>query len=46
MWPYAIERVRDGEKIFQIFSDSVTINQDLRDDLFTLPSNMKVLTKK
>jgi len=37
MWPFAIERERNGEKIFQMFSDSVTINKDLTDDLFTLP---------
>jgi hypothetical protein len=43
MWPYDIQRQRDGEKIFEIFSESVTINQNLRDDLFTLPANLKML---
>ncbi|MEX2260366.1 MAG: hypothetical protein WD696_00365 [Bryobacteraceae bacterium] len=43
MWPLAIQRYRDGEKIFEIFSESVTINQDLRDDLFLLPLDMKIL---
>jgi hypothetical protein len=46
MWPYAIQRERDGEKIFQMFSDSVTINNDLTDNLFTLPSDMKILKKQ
>jgi hypothetical protein len=45
MWPYSIQRERDGEKIFQMFSDSVTINNDLTDNLFTLPSGMKILNK-
>ena len=43
MWPYDIQRQRDGEKIFEIFSESVTINQDLKDNLFTLPANLKIL---
>ena len=45
-WPFTIWRERDGEKIYQIFSDSVTINQDLKDDLFTLPADMKILKPK
>lgn len=43
MWPFAIERAHNGEKIFQIFSGSVTVNRGLLDDLFTLPANMKIL---
>jgi hypothetical protein len=46
MWPYAIQRERNGEKIFTIFSESVKINQDLKDNLFTLPANMKILGGK
>lgn len=46
MWPLAIERERNGEKIFQMFSDSVAINKELRDDLFTLPANIKILKKE
>jgi hypothetical protein len=45
MWPFAIRRERDGEKIYEIYSDSVVINQNLKDDLFTLPANMKILKK-
>jgi hypothetical protein len=46
MWPFTIQRERDGEKLFEIYSEKVTINQNLTDNLFTLPGNMKVLTKK
>ena len=42
-WPFNIRRERNGEKIYEIFSDSVAINKDLTDNLFTLPANMKIL---
>ena len=41
-WPQQITRERNGEKIYQIFADSVAFNQDLTDDLFT----MNALSKK
>lgn len=44
-WPFAIQRERNGEKIYQMFSDSVEINTDLKDNLFTLPAGMKILPK-
>jgi hypothetical protein len=34
-WPQEITRERNGEKIYQIFADSVAINQNLTDDLFS-----------
>ena len=43
MWPFVMQRVRDGEKIFEIYSETVTINQGLTDNIFTLPSDMKIL---
>ncbi len=43
MWPWAITRTRDGDKIFEIVSDSVRVNQDLDDSRFTLPANVKIL---
>jgi hypothetical protein len=46
MWPYEIERERNGEKIFEIFSDSVAINKGLADNLFTLPANKKIMGPK
>jgi hypothetical protein len=43
-WPFAIERDRNGEKIFEIFSASVEINsKKASDDLFSLPSTIKLL---
>jgi hypothetical protein len=44
-WPLNIRRERNGEKIFEMYSDSVEINQGLTDDLFTVPANMKILPK-
>jgi hypothetical protein len=36
-WPHQIRRERNGEKIYEIFSESVAINKDLTDELFSLP---------
>jgi hypothetical protein len=44
-WPFDIRRDRNGEKIFEMYSDSVEINKDLKDSLFTLPPNVKMLPK-
>jgi hypothetical protein len=45
-WPYTIQRQRTGEKIYEIFSDSVAMDQGLGADLFILPSAIKVLPEK
>jgi hypothetical protein len=45
-WPHAWVRTRDGEKIFEMFADEVTINQSLNDVLFTISADTKVLKKK
>jgi hypothetical protein len=42
-WPFAIMAERNGEKLFELYSEAVTINQGFTDDLFTLPGGMKVL---
>ena len=42
-WPFAIMAERNGEKLFELYSESVVINQGLTDDLFTLPGGLKVL---
>jgi hypothetical protein len=43
-WPFAIERDRNGEKIYEIFSNSVEINdKKAAGDLFELPSTIKLL---
>lgn len=39
-WPFNIVRNRDGEKIFEIFSDQVTINKKLDPKLFELPADI------
>ena len=40
-WPQQITRERNGEKIYQIFADSVAFNQDLTDDLFTIDALLR-----
>jgi hypothetical protein len=46
-WPFAIERERNGEKIFEIFADSVTVNNPkISNDLFVLPSSIKLLKQQ
>ncbi len=45
-WPFAIMRSRDGEKIYEIFSEDVKINQDLSDELFILSASMKITPLK
>jgi hypothetical protein len=43
-WPFAIERDRNGEKVYEIFSTSVEVNdQKVSSDLFVLPSTIKLL---
>jgi hypothetical protein len=44
-WPWDIRRDRNGEKIFEMYSDSVEINRNLTDNLFTLPAKIKMLPK-
>jgi hypothetical protein len=45
-WPLQIRRERNGEKTYEIFSESVLINQDLTDDLFSLPTGNEKATQK
>lgn len=45
MWPHEIQRTRDEEKISQVISDSVKID-NFADSLFQLPPNVKILKKK
>lgn len=42
-WPFVIRTERNGEKLFELYSESVAINQGLSDDLFSLPGGLKVL---
>ena len=39
----SIRRFRNNEKLFELYSDSVQINKNLTDDLFTLPASIKIL---
>jgi hypothetical protein len=45
-WPSQMRRERNGEKVYEIFAESVAVNQGLTDDLFTLPGDMKLLKEK
>ena len=36
-WPMQMRRERNGEKVYEIFSESVKINKDVPDNLFTVP---------
>jgi hypothetical protein len=42
-WPYSVRRFRNKEKLFEMYSDSVQINRNLTDDIFTLPATIKIL---
>jgi hypothetical protein len=41
-----VGRERDGEKTYQMFADSVTINNNFDGKLFTLPRDMQMLKKE
>lgn len=45
MWPWEIERQRNGYRTYQIFSDDVKIDQPLAPKLFELPANARVLKR-
>lgn len=45
MWPYDVQRERDTEKIFEMYSDHVRVNEPLEDSLFQAPNGMKVLKR-
>jgi hypothetical protein len=42
-WPFAIQRERNGEKLLELYSDTVSINQDLPGSLFQVEGRMTVL---
>jgi len=43
--PFVTERFRNGEKIFQLFSDNVQVNQTIPPGTFELPPGVKMLKK-
>lgn len=42
-WPFTELRERNGEKVYEIFSEAVNINQGRPDQMFQLPSNVRKL---
>ncbi|MBZ5583126.1 MAG: hypothetical protein LAQ30_13165 [Acidobacteriia bacterium] len=44
-WPYDIRRERNGDKIFEMFAESVVIDQSLPTNLFDLPVGVKMLPR-
>ncbi len=45
MWPYSIERERNGYKTYQLFADKVEANVSIPPKTFELPPGSKVLKK-
>jgi hypothetical protein len=45
MWPYVTERERDTEKIFELYSDKVTVNDSMPAGMFELPNGVTMLKK-
>ena len=42
-WPFNITRLRNGEKIFELFSESVKINEPINDSQFKLPTGITII---
>jgi hypothetical protein len=45
MWPFAVERQRNGYKAYQMFADNVVVNQVTPPNTFELPAGVKVLKR-
>ena len=45
-WPFTVQRTSDKQKIYELYADTVTINDDLPDSLFDLPTGVKMLPKE
>ena len=45
MWPFSIERQRNGYKVYQMFADQVQVDQPLPRTIFDLPPGAKILKK-
>jgi len=46
MWPWDTQKERDGEKLFELYSEKVIIGENLPDSLFELPPGVTVLKNK
>jgi len=44
-WPSDIRRSKNGNKTFELYSDTVEFNKDLKDDIFQLSPKIKILSK-
>ncbi len=45
MWPYTVERQRNGYKTYQMFATQVQVNQPVPPSTFDLPAGAKILRK-
>jgi hypothetical protein len=43
--PLVVHRERNGEKVYELFADKLTVNSKLPDDVFALPTGVKILKK-
>lgn len=46
MWPWVVRRERNGERVFEMYTDAAQVNVGLTDDLFTLSGDTKILDKR
>jgi hypothetical protein len=42
-WPMDLQRERDGERTAEVYDDDVKFDQPLKEDIFVLPPNLKIL---
>ena len=42
-WPWVIQRERNGQRIYEMFSESVSFNTGVTDEKFTLPASTKII---
>lgn len=42
-WPFVVRRERNGQRIYEMYDESVALNRGLTDDLFTITAGMKVV---
>lgn len=45
MWPFSIEREKNGYKTYQMFATTVVVNQPIPPNIFDLPAGAKMLKK-
>jgi hypothetical protein len=46
VWPHETQRDRDGEKTFVLYSERVSVGDELKDGMFEMPAGVKILNKK